>query len=232
MSVITVSRQMASHGCETAAQVARTLDFRFVDREIINRAAEGAGVPKIALQEIAYEGRRNVVDRILGGLNAMPPVPQTAEAWRREAAASVARPFGGIFSPVLPAVGVTLKDYVDVVEMVIRDLAREGEVVIVGRGSQVLLRDTPGALHVQVVAPFDYRVATLARREEVTEAEASKRVRASDQARRDYLRRYHRVDWLDPTLYDMVLNTAKIPPPMAADIVVEAFQKLAAEDHG
>lgn len=232
MSVITVSRQMASHGCETAAQVARMLDFRFIDREIIHRAAEEAGVPKIALQEIAYEGRRNVVDRILGALNAMPPVPQTAEAWRREAAASVARPFGGIFSPVLPSFGVTLKDYVDVVEMVIRDLAREGDVVIVGRGSQVLLRDTPRALHVQVVAPFDYRVTTLAKREEVTEGEASKRVRASDQARRDYLRRYHRVDWLDPTLYDIVINTSKIPPPMAAGIIVEAFQKLAAEDHG
>ena len=48
MSVITVSRQMASHGCETAANVARALGFRFIDREIIHRAAEGAGVPKIA----------------------------------------------------------------------------------------------------------------------------------------------------------------------------------------
>jgi hypothetical protein len=29
-----------------------------------------------------------------------------------------------------------------------------------------------------------------------------------------------------------VINTAKIPPPMAAGIIVEAFHKLAAQDHG
>ncbi|MGB3905184.1 MAG: cytidylate kinase family protein [Anaerolineae bacterium] len=60
---MTVSREMASHGCEIAAEVARIVDFRFIDREIIHRAAEEAGVPRIALQVIAYEGRRNVLDR-------------------------------------------------------------------------------------------------------------------------------------------------------------------------
>ena len=74
MSVITVSRQLASLGCDLAAQVAGLLGFRLVDREIIHRAAEEAGVPKIALQEIAYEGRIDVVNRILQAVYAMPPV--------------------------------------------------------------------------------------------------------------------------------------------------------------
>ncbi len=226
MNVITVSRQMASYGCEIAAEVARTLGFRFIDREIIHRASEEAGVPRLALQEIAYEGRRNIVERILEAVNAMPPVPRTAEAWRREATTTVTQPPRGIFYPTAPPSTMTLTDYVHMMEMVIRDLAQEGNVVMVGRGGQVVLRDTPRALHVQIVAPFQQRVAILVEREGIEKREASARLRAADRARRDYLRRYHRVDWLDPTLYDLVINTAKIPPPLAAELIVNTYREL------
>jgi hypothetical protein len=231
MSVITVSRQLASLGCEIAAEVASTLGFRLVDREIIHRAAEEAGVPKIALQEIAYEGRRDVLNRILSAVYSMPAVPHTAETWRREAASSVVRPFGGLFSPAVPSFTVTLKDYVDVVGMVIRDISPEGDVVIVGRGGQVILQDAPRALHAQIVAPLEHRMAVLARREQISEEEATRVVRASDGARKDYLRKYHRVDWLDPTLYDVVINTHRVPPSLAAAMIVDAHQQLAEQDH-
>jgi hypothetical protein len=224
MSVITISRQMASHGDQIGAEVARILGFRFIDREIIHRAAEEVGVPKIALQEIAYEGRRNVVERILQAMNTMPPIPATAEAWRREAATSVAQPFGGIFSAAAPPFAITLKDYVRVMEMVIRNLSQEGSVVLVGRGGQVVLRDVSQALHVQIVAPFQRRVATLVEREGIAERDASVALKASDRARKDYLRRYHHADWLDPNLHDLVINTGKISPIQAAELVVSAYR--------
>ena len=62
----------------------------------------------------------------------------------------------------------------------------------------------------------------LAERDGFTQEEAARRVKASDQARRDYMRRYHGVDWLDPTLYDMVINTNKISVPLAASTIVGA----------
>jgi cytidylate kinase len=230
MGFITISRQMASEGCEIAAEVASILGFRFIDREIIHRAAEEVGVPKIALDEIAFEGQRNIVERILQAVNMMPPIPGTAEAWRREATASVPQPFGGIFSLAVPPFAVTLKDYVHMMEMVIRNLAQEGKVVLVGRGSQVLLQDMPQALHVQIIAPFPRRVATLVEREEIEEGEAAAKLRASDKARKDYMRRYHDVDWLDPTLYDLVINTAKVPCSLAVDLIVNTYRELQGRD--
>jgi cytidylate kinase len=232
MGVITVSRQLGSHGCEIAAEVARMLGFRLVDREIIHRAAQEAGVPRVALQELAFEGRRNVSDRILQSVNAMPPVPVAPETWKREAAASFAQPFGGFFSPAVPPFAVTLKDYVDMVGMVVRDLAAQGSVVIAGRGGQALLRGSPDVLHVQIVAPLEHRVAAVAQRESIDREEALQRVKASDQARRDYLRRYHRVHWLDPLLYDLVLNTLKIPVRLAAGMIVDAYGQLPAVARG
>ena len=222
MTVITVSRQLGSHGDEIGARVAEALGLRLVDREIIRQAAQEAGVPKVALREMEYEGQRSIIERILNSMKAMPPIPPTPEVSLREPVASIPLPFGGILSPAIPPFAATMDDYVQMVGMVVRDLAKGGNVVIVGRGSQVLLRHLPQAFHLQVVAPFEQRVETIREREGLEPREAITRVKASDQTRREYLRRYHRVVWLDPTLYDLVINTGKIPIPLAVKLVVAA----------
>ena len=112
-----------------------------------------------------------------------------------------------------------MDDYVRIVGMVIRDLAREGEVIVVGRGSQMLLKDHPAALHVQIVAPFRHRVKTVMECEGLERRAAVSRVRTSDRARVDYLRRYHNVNLLDPQLYDLVINIEKITVDDAVDAI-------------
>jgi cytidylate kinase len=231
MGVVTVSRQLGSQGCSISSEVAQELGYRLVDREIIHRAAREAGVPQIALQEMAYEGRRDVVGRILQAVNTLPPVPSTAETWRREMEAPSRQPFGGFFSPAVPAFAVTLKDYVDMVGMIVRDLAAQGDVVVAGRGGQALLRESRDVLHVQIVAPREHRARVVAAREGIGEDEALSKVRASDDARKDYLRRYHGVSWLDPLLYDLVINTLKIPASLAANIIVDTYRHLPTVDH-
>jgi len=113
-----------------------------------------------------------------------------------------------------------MEDYVRMVGMVILDMAKEGNVLIIGRASQVLLGDHPEALHVQVVAPLSYRVEKLMRVEGLTRQAAKQRVVASDQARADHLRRYYGVKWLDPHLYDLVINTGHISIQTAIQLVV------------
>ena len=228
MTIVTMSRQLGSGGNEIAASVAETLGLRFIDREIINRAAHGAGVPKIALQEMEYEGQRTLMEQVLDILRQMPPIPNPLETAQREAATPLSVHFGGIFSPTVRPMSMAMDDYVRIVGMVIRDLAREGEVIIVGRGSQVLLKDHPAALHVQIVAPFWHRVKTIMEREGLERRATVSRVRTSDRARADYLRRYHSVRWLDPHLYDLVINTAKVAVEVAVGLIVEASRALQA----
>lgn len=226
MTIVTISRQLGSGGNEIAAGVAEAMSLRFIDREMINRAARKAGVPKIALQEMEYEGQRTLVEQVLDILRQMPPIPNPPETTQREAVTPLSVHFGGIFSPTLRPMGIAMDDYVHMVGMVIRDLAREGGVIIVGRGSQVLLKDHPAALHVQIIAPFWRRVETVMEREGLERRAAVSRVRTSDRARADYLRRYHNVNWLDPRLYDLVINTAKVPVGIAIELVVEASRAM------
>ena len=53
-------------------------------------------------------------------------------------------------------------------------------------------------------------------------AEAAKRVKGTDDARRDYLRRYFHADIADPTLYDLTLNTGRLGFEVAAEIIAHA----------
>ncbi|NIO70290.1 MAG: hypothetical protein GTN71_15010 [Anaerolineae bacterium] len=228
MTIVTISRQLGSGGNKIAAGVAEAMSLRFIDREMINRAAHEAGVPKIALQEMEYEGQRTLVEQVLDILRQMPATPNPPETAQREAATPLSVHFGGIFSPTLRPMSTAMNDYVRMVGMVIRDLAREGRVIIVGRGSQVLLKDHPAALHVQIIAPFWHRVKKIMEREDLERRAAVSRVRTSDRARADYLRRYHNVHWLDPQLYDLVINTAKVPVEVAVRLIVEASRALQA----
>jgi cytidylate kinase len=125
-----------------------------------------------------------------------------------------------------------LESYVRMVGLVIRGLAREGNVLVVGRGGQVLLRKYPCALHVQIVAPMRDRINAVMTREGLPWRAAQSRVRASDRARFDYLRRYHDVNWLDPTLYHLVLNTGRVSVVTAVNLIVSAHQAImrSAED--
>ena len=235
MTVITISRQLGSLGGDIASSVAQELGLRLIDAETINRAAEKAGVPRIALAELETEGERGLAGQVLKALRTMPSLPSSgsrsisltdAGSGTSRRRSTTTFPFAGLFSPTVPPISASLEGYVRMVGLVIRGLAHEGNVLILGRGGQVLLKNHPTALHVQTVAPFVQRVEAVASRYGLSARAAGHRVRASDRARADYLRRYHDVDWLDPTVYHMVLNTGCLPAPTAVQLIIETQQAV------
>ena len=64
------------------------------------------------------------------------------------------------------------KAFIEATTSVIKELAASGDVVIIGRGSNMILSDTPGVVHVGLVAPTDVRVDTMAKREMFSPEEA------------------------------------------------------------
>jgi cytidylate kinase len=120
--------------------------------------------------------------------------------------------------------------YLQGVRQVLRELATAGEVVIVGRAGQVILREIPGVVHIRVVAPLQIRIECLAERQSITRAAALAQINKSDATRRDYLKRNYHVDWDDPELYDLIINTEAITVPMATDIIELALKHKANHD--
>jgi cytidylate kinase len=112
--------------------------------------------------------------------------------------------------------------YCQRVAEVIRELALEGDVLLVGRGGQVVLRQQPDVLHVRIIAPKPARVQLVMQRCRVPAEVAAARVDATDRARAGYLRRHHGVRWDDPGLYDIVVNMARLSPELAVDVICRA----------
>ncbi|MBM4430472.1 MAG: cytidylate kinase-like family protein [Chloroflexi bacterium] len=221
MAIVTISRQLGAGGSEVASGVAKALGLRIVDREAIERAAAEAGVPELALQELSYEGQRSLVLRMLDALRAAPAIPSLVEMQRREFGTPLAMS-RGIFTPARPLLSAAMEEYVRMVDMVVKNMAKEGNILILGRASQALLKGHAEALHVLVVAPLANRVEKLMRVEGLTQARAQKRIAASDQARAEYLQRYYGVRWLDPHLYDLIINTGRLSIQTAVQLIVLA----------
>lgn len=215
--IITVSRQLGSEGDTIAFRAATALGLELVDSDYICRKALAVGVPAELLQKLMYEGRHNLAGEILGSLGSTSPglaggtVPTPS-------------PLEGIFTPMLTPPTISLEESARVIGSVIKDIASRGEVLVLGQGGQVWLRDHPNAFHVQVVAPLDLRVKRVASQEKLSLATARREVRVNDQARAEYLARYLSVNWLDPLLYHIVINTGYTSPEAAATLVVQAAQ--------
>jgi cytidylate kinase len=115
--------------------------------------------------------------------------------------------------------------YIRAVQTVIEELAAEGNVILAGRGGQAVLHNRPGVLHVKMVAPLEVRAQRLAERHDISLAAARAQARASDRERRLYLKRFYNLDWNDPLLYDLVINTASLSAEAACDLICLAVQK-------
>jgi cytidylate kinase len=101
------------------------------------------------------------------------------------------------------------------------DLAVKGNVLIRGWGATLLLRSVAHIPCVQVCAPMELRVKRLMERLETDdEALARREIQQDDAARAARMGEYFNVDWGDPTLYDLTINTERASIPTAVDQVV------------
>ena len=100
--------------------------------------------------------------------------------------------------------------YLNSVQRTLEKLALSGNVIIVGRAGQVILRDWQDVFHVRVVAPINERIKRIAQQQNISLDCASAQVETSDSYRYDYLHRFYDVNWNDQELYHVIINTGKI----------------------
>ena len=101
------------------------------------------------------------------------------------------------------------------------DLAVRGNVLIRGWGATLWLRPVAHIPTIQVCAPMELRVKRLlARLETDDEALARREIRTDDQARHSRMSEHFDVEWGDPALYDLTLNTERLPIATCVDMIV------------
>jgi len=213
VSVITVQGLLGSGAPEIGREVADRFPADYVDREIIRKAAARLRGKK---QEVAAKGMPP--DTLLG---------RVAEILARAGGRGFGKGFEGAY---LPAWEIPPNDtrYLQALESVVMELGRCGEsIVIMGRGSQFILREHPGCLHVLMVAPLKVRVERVRRSLNLDREAAQREVKRFDKSIREFTKRHFQAELEDAAHYDLVINTARLSFKAAARLIFEAaFEDL------
>ncbi|MDF1592507.1 MAG: cytidylate kinase family protein [Desulfobacterales bacterium] len=112
------------------------------------------------------------------------------------------------------------ESYLEYMESVIYEVAKEGQGVIMGHGSQILLRDFGCALHVLIHASEPYRIEQLGKKQGLGPEVARKLILKSDNEKKGFFKFAFNLNWDDPSLYDLMINSGKLGSEAAASLII------------
>ncbi len=116
--------------------------------------------------------------------------------------------------------------YKSLFESLTLELASRGNVVIIGRGAQIVLQDIPGVFNARLVAPLEVRIRRIEERLKMDREDTEEYVLTYDHDRETLIRLVFGKHQDEPLLYDMIFNTTKYSAESGAEIVVEAISRV------
>ena len=183
-------------------KVAQKLDFGYLNEAIVAQVANDRGVDPVAVAEA--ERRKSLLSRIAelaarGSVESAPPGP-----W--------------------PSSFDEADKFLSLIQDAVKEAADRGKVVLVAHAACYACAERPDVLRVSITAPLSARVSRVAAAEGVSEKEANKSLRQSDAGRASYLKRIYGISKEAPTDYDVVINTDRMAPDVAADLIAGLVQ--------
>ncbi len=113
------------------------------------------------------------------------------------------------------------KIYLDRLQSVIYEVAKKGDAIFFGRGSQLLLHSFDCAFHVLVTGSMEKRIKRVMDEKQVSREVAERMIHRSDHDKRGFIRFAFDEDWLNLHLYDLILNTDKLSVDSAAKMIAD-----------
>lgn len=104
----------------------------------------------------------------------------------------------------------------------ILQLARMGNIIIVGRGASIITAKLKNAFHIRLVASLERRVEHMMGLLGLSEKAALNHIKKEDENRKKYIKSYFNADFDNPLLYHLVLNTDLLTHDGAANLIAEA----------
>jgi len=185
IKIVTVEREYGSGGGEIAQRLAQFLGWKLWDHLLTEEIARLANCSQAAVAQ-----REERTD---------PLYYRLFKSFLR-----------GSYEGSINAHKLNLVDSENILKMterVVQHAAKKGESVIVGRGSQLFLKDRPDTLRVFLYAPRENKVRRLLSRGK-SEKEAQELVDTVDRERAGFIEKYFHVEWPDRAVYHVMINTA------------------------
>ena len=105
---------------------------------------------------------------------------------------------------------------------VVRAYAEQGNCIIVGRAGCIIAKDIKKALHVRIIAPFEYRKNVIKLELNLSDKKAYNMVVETDK-KRDLFMKFFKGNIPDEEIFDVVLSRKKL----SDSVIIETIEKLA-----
>lgn len=118
------------------------------------------------------------------------------------------------------------REIVQLIGRIIQGVARRNNMVIVARDAFVALREYGDVLNVRVTAGRRVRVQRIQQDQSLPSNQARKMLDRLDNERSKYLGAYYGLAWADADLYDLCVNTSKLAPDQAVELILQTLSLL------
>ena len=193
--VITVEREYGSQGAEFAHRLAERLQWKLIDRCLIDEIAHKAGVPQSMAEQCDerldpwyYRMGKSFMHGSVDRLPA-PPKDQVFDSERM----------------------------LGLVQNYLKQRVTDGKCVIVGRGAACALASVPRVFNIFVYASLSRKIRWFEEHFPEQAGNARAEIEATDARRESYVRSYYNRDWADRRLYHMMINSC-----MGCDAMIQA----------
>ena len=197
MAVLTISRMFGTGANELGELIAQRLGYSFFNNQLIQMVAQQAKVSTdwVASMEKEAGGKFQKFLSTLVPKSLMEVILSSDHGLRDE------------------------EIYTDMLSQVITKIADEGDAIILGRGSQFILKDRPDTYHLLMVADLENRIGYVQKRFELTKKQAVLAVAMEDKRRVNLYRKFGKVDYNQTDHYHLVLNMRNLNMSDACDML-------------
>lgn len=183
-TIVTIGRQYGSGGKEIGEKLAEKMGVKCYDKELLDRAAKDSGL----CQELFEHHDEKPTNSFLYSL-----VMDTYSTGYSTAA----------FSDMPINHKIFLAQFNS-----IKDLAKEGSCVIVGRCADYALADNPNLLSVFIYGKMEAKIRRIAQKYNLTDAKAKDVIIKTDKKRASYYNYYSNKKWGDAASYNYCLESS------------------------
>jgi cytidylate kinase len=199
MAVITISRQFGAGGLTLGRRLAKRLAYRYVDEFMIREVADKIGVSPEAIRAFEKEGSTKLM-KFLDKLVSKDFINRVISDRYQT---------------------VDEKKYLGVVTAIVRELHEQGDVVIIGRGGQYILKGLDEVWRMLLVADWDSRLQMVMDSFGLPEQDAEKFIREKDRTRTNFLSLFAEKErHNDPLFYDLVINLERVSMAKAEQMII------------
>lgn len=116
-------------------------------------------------------------------------------------------------------------DFTKAIRKVIKQIALQGSVLILGRGASGVLRNDKSTLKVGIYCDFEVRIDKYAKREGLSKDEARNKILEYDEGKKNYYLNVFQKQPLDPSIFNIIFNSELLSEDEIIDDICQNAKK-------